>query len=45
MPGHLPQHRVEFVWVDTVRFHHGLRDRVGNDFLEARFALMAMPCK
>jgi len=45
MPGHPPQHRVEFGRLDTVRLHHGLHDRVGNDFFKTRFASMAMPCK
>jgi hypothetical protein len=45
MPGHPPQHRVEFVRLDTVRRHHGLHDRVGNDVLEARFASIATPSK
>src|SRR5262249_21076106 len=37
---HLPQHRLKLVRVDTVDFHHGSNNGVGQDLVERWFAMM-----
>src|SRR5262245_4994646 len=37
--GYLPQHLLKFKRVDTVRFHHGPDNGIGQDPVERRFAM------